>query len=244
MSTRYTWIMKATGGKGFGRRTFLKLTGVVPVLGSSSMTGAFLAEDFPVRTVEKDNFRFDPKTGFVRWTDKKTAEPYSLLIDGLVERPVRLSYKDLRTLPYTSQISDLHCVEGWSVPDIRWGGFRFREVLEKVRPKPNADYIVFHALGETESKPQGQAHYIESFPLSELLGPKKKCLLVLDMNKSPLPHDHGAPLRLVAPYSLGYKSIKFVARIEFASKPRPGWWTLANPIYPIEAPVPAGRLKK
>jgi DMSO/TMAO reductase YedYZ molybdopterin-dependent catalytic subunit len=51
-------------------------------------------------------------------------------------------------------------------------------------------------------------------------------------------------LRLIAPYDLAYKSIKFVTRIEFTQKARPGWWTLANPIYPMEARVPNSRLRK
>jgi DMSO/TMAO reductase YedYZ molybdopterin-dependent catalytic subunit len=68
--------------------------------------------------------------------------------------------------------------------------------------------------------------------------------MTLQMGDTPLPHDHGAPLRLIAPYSLGYKNIKYIYRIEFARQPRPGWWTLANPIYPMQAPVPVDRLRK
>jgi DMSO/TMAO reductase YedYZ molybdopterin-dependent catalytic subunit len=64
------------------------------------------------------------------------------------------------------------------------------------------------------------------------------------MNDSHLPEEHGAPLRLIAPYNLAYKSIKFISRIEFFRGEQPGWWTLANSIYSIEARVPAQRLRK
>jgi DMSO/TMAO reductase YedYZ molybdopterin-dependent catalytic subunit len=64
------------------------------------------------------------------------------------------------------------------------------------------------------------------------------------MDRKPLPEEYGGPLRLIAPYDLGYKSIKFVSRIEFIKGARPGWWTLANPIYTIEARVQKNRLRR
>ena len=225
---------------------FLKASGAVAfLLGTPSWVRAFfLEEEFPVRTVEMENFSFDAKTGSVRSTDKKIEGPYQLLVDGLVEKPARFSYQDLRALPQISQVSDFHCVEGWSVSDVKWGGLRFKEILKKVQLTSGAQYVIFHSLGETNSRPQGQGHYIESMSLKDLLDGQKQCLLALDLDGKPISHDHGAPVRLVAPYSLGYKNIKYVTRIEFAAKPRPGWWTLANPIYPVDAPVPQNRLRK
>jgi len=130
------------------------------------------------------------------------------------------------------------------VGDVNWGGFRFHEILKRVKPQAGADYVVFHALGETEDKPKGQGHYIESYPFKELIDPQKEFLLALDMDEKPLIHDRGGPLRLVAPYDLGYKSIKYVTRLEFAKEQKAGWWTLANPVYPVNAPVPRNRLRK
>jgi DMSO/TMAO reductase YedYZ molybdopterin-dependent catalytic subunit len=40
-------------------------------------------------------------------------------------------------------------------------------------------------------------------------------LLADRLNGEPIPVDHGAPLRLIAPAHYGYKSIKHLARIEF-----------------------------
>lgn len=209
-----------------------------------SVLRASSEEAFPVRTVEKDTFRFHPPSGTIRWTGGKGEEPYMLTVGGLVEKAERFSYAALRALKQHTQTSDFHCVEGWSVRDVQWGGFRFDEIVKKVRPKADAEFALFHALGETVGEPGGQGHYIESFPVSELLDRHKECLLALAMGGKPLPHDHGAPLRVVAPYSLGYKNIKYVTRIEFSSEERPGWWTLANPVYPVRAPVPANRLRK
>ncbi|MFO0751993.1 MAG: molybdopterin-dependent oxidoreductase [Thermodesulfovibrionales bacterium] len=234
------------GTKGaFGRRGFLRAAALLSLLSwLPSPVRAFFIDRLYVRTVEKDTFRFDPETGNIRWTNRKVVEPYLLTVEGLVEQPLRLSYADLTSFVRASQVSDFHCVEGWSVAKVQWAGFRFQEIVKRARPKPGAAYAVFHALGETADKPRGQDHYIESHPVRELLDPAKECLLTLFMGGKPLPHDHGAPLRLIAPYSLGYKNIKYIHRIEFAREPRPGWWTLANSAYPVIAPVPADRLRK
>jgi DMSO/TMAO reductase YedYZ molybdopterin-dependent catalytic subunit len=231
--------------RGIGRRLFLKISGALTFcMCFPSSLRAFFVSRLPVRTVETGSFNFDPLMGQIIWKEKGVREPFRLVLDGLVEKPVSLSYVDLKSFPQISQKSDFHCVEGWSVKDLVWGGFRFAEVLKRVKPKPEARYAIFHSLGQTEPLPNGLDHYIESFPVKDLLDPKKACLLALSMNGKPLPHDHGAPLRLVSPYDLGYKGSKYVTRIEFASEARPGWWTLANPIYPVDAPVPSDRLRK
>ena len=54
---------------------------------------------------------------------------------------------------------------------------------------------------------------------------------------------NGAPLRLIALYDLGYKSITFITRIELPTTELPGWWSLVTPIYPRNARVPEGRLR-
>ena len=226
------------------RRSFLKLSGGVAFLaGMTSSLFASFIDSLQVRTVEKDAFKFDPAAGVISWKANKKEE-YRLIIDGLVKKSAAFSYRELKSLPQVEQVSDFHCVEGWSVQDIRWGGIRFREIMSRVEAEPRATHVVFHSLGKTSSTPRGQDHYIESLPLSELLQPDREILLVLHMNGNPLPGEHGAPLRLIAPFDLGYKSIKFIARIEFAQSARPGWWTLANPIYSAVARVPANRLRK
>lgn len=197
---------------------------------------------FPTRTVDDDGFRFDPASGDLLWPGGKR-QPYVLRLDGLVESPLDLTYAQLRALPQTGRTVDFHCVEGWSVQDVPWSGVAFADLLAKVRLKPGATHAVFHSLSPTKSRVEGTDHYIESFPLSELLRPELNCLLALDLEGAPLPHDRGAPARVVAPFDLAYKSIKFVNRVEFTDHSVPGWWTRANPIYPVDAPVPPGRLR-
>jgi DMSO/TMAO reductase YedYZ molybdopterin-dependent catalytic subunit len=205
---------------------------------------SFFVREMQTRTVENETFLFDPINGTIRWRNRPTVkEPYWLTVEGLVEEPKRFSYKDLQALPQVIQKSDFHCVEGWSVKDIRWGGIRFAEITKVVRPKPEARYVVFHSLGNTPEVGQRADHYVESLPLEQLLDPQKKCLLALTIDGKPLTFDRGSPLRVVSPYDLGYKGSKYVTRIVFSTEQTQGWWTQANPIYPVDAPVPVERLK-
>jgi DMSO/TMAO reductase YedYZ molybdopterin-dependent catalytic subunit len=228
------------------RRAIVSALTGLPVLLAAPfvpLRNAFAAR-FPTRTVEQNTFTFDPSRGEILWSEKNSSEPYRLIVDGLVEKPVNLSYEELRALPSVTQTLDFYCVEGWTIPDVKWGGFPFKELLKRVEPKPEAKYVIFHALGHTRYKPRGQDHYVESFELASLLDPKQDIIMVLDKDGKPLSHDRGAPLRVIAPYRLAYKSIKFVYRVEFAAKRQLGWWTIANSIYDWKAPVPQRRLRR
>ena len=54
--------------------------------------------------------------------------------------------------------------------------------------------------------------YYESLDLHQARHPQT--LLALRLNDAPLDPDHGAPVRLRVPTQLGYKSAKWVGRIE------------------------------
>jgi DMSO/TMAO reductase YedYZ molybdopterin-dependent catalytic subunit len=232
-----------SGFAGMTRRAFLRLTGGTAFMASFPSTGnSSDSKALPIRTVEKNQFKFDAVNGVIEWEKKR--EPYRLIVDGLVKEPRSYSYSDIKSFSSVEQASDFHCVEGWSVPDLKWGGFRFKEIMSRIEPHLDATHVLFHSFGTTESSPKGQNHYIESFPISELLDPERAILMVLTSDNRPLPEEHGGPLRLIAPYDLAYKSIKFITRIEFIKGARPGWWTLANPIYSIVARVPASRLRR
>lgn len=227
------------------RRLFIKAAALFwLVLAVPKAVWSFFVRNFQTRTVEKDAFVFDPATGTISFMKNPTVkEPYRLVVEGLVKNPKRFSYRDLQHFPQTVQSTDFHCVEGWSVKDVRWGGIRFAEIAHAVKPLPEARYAVFHSLGRTSEPARGVDHYVECLSLETLMDPGKKCLLALTLDGKPLTYDRGSPLRVVSPYDLGYKGSKYVTRIVFTSEQTPGWWTLANPIYSPDAPVPARRLR-
>jgi DMSO/TMAO reductase YedYZ molybdopterin-dependent catalytic subunit len=156
--------------------------------------------------------------GFASWR---------LIVDGLVDKPQRLSLADLRALPSRTQITRHDCVEGWSCIG-KWTGAPLKEVLGLAGLKPAARYIVFHCADTLEQTLDGTGQYYESIDLADADHPQT--ILAYDMNGASVPIQHGAPLRLRVERQLGYKMAKYVMRVEavddFSSlgRGRGGFW--------------------
>ncbi len=134
---------------------------------------------------------------------------YRLKVDGLVEQPASLSLAEVRALPSRTQITRHDCVEGWSAIG-KWKGARLGALLETVRPKAEARYVVFHCADPQEA--DGSTPYYESIDMEDAFHPQT--LLAYELNDKALPIANGAPLRARIERQLGYKMAKFVMRIE------------------------------
>ena len=128
---------------------------------------------------------------------------YRLTVGGAVERPLTYTLADLRKLPRAEQVSDFHCVTGWRVEDVHWGGVRLRDVLAEAGLRPSAKTLRFVSA---------EVPYDDTLTLPQAFG--RDVLLALDMDGEPLSHGHGSPARVVMPRMYGYKSVKWVTRIE------------------------------
>jgi DMSO/TMAO reductase YedYZ molybdopterin-dependent catalytic subunit len=135
---------------------------------------------------------------------------YKLVVDGAVARPQTFTLPHLRALGTLAQTTRHDCVEGWSAIG-KWNGVRLSVVLALAGPTNAARYVIFHCFDRSSD---GDPYY-ESLDLHEAAHPQT--LLALDLNDRPLDADHGAPVRLRVPTQLGYKSAKWVQRIEVAS---------------------------
>jgi len=134
-------------------------------------------------------------------------EGFSLRVDGLVQHPLRLTYRVLQGARKVTMITRHDCVEGWSVV-VAWTGIPLARILAAARPLRAARFAVFHCMDRDETG----APYYESLDVHQAYHPQT--LLVLEMNGRPLSPDHGAPVRLCVPLQLGYKSAKWIERIE------------------------------
>lgn len=144
-----------------------------------------------------------------------TRRTWKLTIDGHVERPITLSYDDLLALPQAKQVSDFHCVTGWSVDDVRWGGVRFADLLDLVRPLPGAAGLQFTSA---------EKFYVDTLTLDQAAA--ADAMLAHSMDDQPLTRPHGAPVRVVMPQMYGYKGVKWVKRITVVREIRDGYWEL------------------
>ena len=135
----------------------------------------------------------------------------TLAIGGLVDQPLQLRVAELMAVARTELTADFHCVATWSRTDVRWGGVPFRDVYEQIivrdaRPDPAARWVRFRGLDG----------YFATLQLDDALAAD---VLLADMLAGePLPLEHGAPLRLVAPAHYGYKSVKHLAGIELRER--------------------------
>lgn len=138
---------------------------------------------------------------------------YRLTVSGLVDRPLTLTWPQVAALPGEEQVSDFHCVTGWSVGGVHWEGVRAQALVDLVRPRPEARFVSFLSLEE----PYADQLTLEQFTLPDVM-------LARHMDGKPLSRDHGAPLRLVIPRMYGYKGVKWVRAVRFDDRPGLGYW--------------------
>ncbi|NMN93945.1 molybdopterin-dependent oxidoreductase [Antrihabitans stalactiti] len=135
---------------------------------------------------------------------------YELRVEGLVEKPITLSYAGILALPKTEQITQHYCIQGWS-GIAKWGGVRVSEILDLVRPLPEAKWVVFYSFADGPATP-GTGRYYDCHRLAHMREPM--AILAYEMNGRRLNELHGAPLRLRNELELGFKQVKWIAAIE------------------------------
>ena len=135
---------------------------------------------------------------------------------GEVEEGLTLSWQEFMALPKTSVTADAHCVEGWSVLDNTWEGVAFQELMKRIRPKPQARFVMVHCHGD----------YTTNVSLEDLLD--DSVLFAYKHNGQDLKPEHGWPLRLVMPKLYLWKSAKWAWGLQFMSEDRPGFWESAG----------------
>lgn len=171
-----------------------------PVTDGVGLAGVIPSDGWRIYTVAATMPRFEPAS-------------WRLGVGGLVDRPLSLSYDELLALPHVDQVSTFHCVTGWVVPNVRWRGVRIGELLELAGARPAATALRFTSAEQP---------YVDSLTRAQALLPD--VLLAYELDGKPLPRAHGAPLRLVIPEMYGYKSVKWVSRIDLVDHAEDGYW--------------------
>jgi DMSO/TMAO reductase YedYZ molybdopterin-dependent catalytic subunit len=137
---------------------------------------------------------------------------WKLAINGLVEKPVTLSWEAFNLLPQVEDISDFHCVTTWSKYDCKWKGVAFTTLYELVSPKTDAQFVYFTS----------NDGYSTNVPLEKCLD--DDVLIATSFNDEPLALEHGAPARVIIPKLYAWKGAKFVSGITFLNEDKLGFW--------------------
>lgn len=156
-----------------------------------------------------------------------TTEPWTVEIDGLVDRPGSYGLGDiLAKVSLEERIYRLRCVERWSMV-VPWVGFELADLLAMAGVQPSAKYVAFETLLRPEemrgvSYPVIEWPYKEGLRLDEAMHPLT--IMATGLYDEPMPNQNGAPIRLVVPWKYGYKSIKSVVRISLVEDQPPTAW--------------------
>ncbi|GGP56289.1 protein-methionine-sulfoxide reductase catalytic subunit MsrP [Shewanella algicola] len=172
-------------------------------------------------------------------------DPWTLVIDGLVDKPITLDLAALtKRFALEERTYRLRCVEAWSMV-VPWVGFSLATLLKEAGVKQNATHVAFETLFDPEQMPGqksrlmgGGIHYpyVEGLTIAEAMN--ELPFLAVGLYGKTLPPQNGAPIRLVVPWKYGFKSIKSVVRIRVMDKQPPTSWNqLASHEYGFYANV-------
>ncbi|WP_291727821.1 protein-methionine-sulfoxide reductase catalytic subunit MsrP [Leisingera sp. F5] len=166
-----------------------------------------------------------------KYADRMTTKPWSVKVDGLVDKPGDYSFEQiLGEMTLEERIYRFRCVEAWSMV-VPWQGFELADLLNMAGVQDGAKYVAFETLYRPSEMP-GTAYkvldwpYREGLRLDEAINPLT--MMATGIFGKPLPNQNGAPLRLVVPWKYGFKSIKSVVRITLTDKEPPTSWNMAN----------------
>lgn len=158
---------------------------------------------------------FDPD----RWTFN---------VNGLVERPLVWDWPAFAKLARKVQVSDFHCVTGWSVYHATWEGIPLKELLAMAGIGTGATHVKFYS---------GDGVYTDALTLDQ--ADMDDVMVAALIDGKPIPEDLGGPARLIVPRMYAYKSVKWLQSIELIDRDHIGYWQERG--YEVDAWVPGAK---
>jgi sulfoxide reductase catalytic subunit YedY len=206
-----------------------KLTGV--------RASAYRAEDEPTPFEDVTRYNNFYEFGTSKEAPAKAASrmktrAWTVVVDGEVTNPQTYAIDDLLKLaPLEDRIYRLRCVEAWSMV-IPWVGLPLAEVLKRAEPTGNAKFVEFTTLLDPNQMPGQRSDvldwpYVEGLRIDEAMHPLT--ILAVGLYGEVLPHQNGAPIRLVVPWKYGFKSAKSIVRIRLVEQQPASTWMRAAP---------------
>ena len=166
-----------------------------------------------------------------RYADALTIEPWSVRIDGMVDKPGDYAFDEIMAkMTVEERLYRFRCVEAWSMV-VPWNGFELADLLEMAGVQSGAKYVAFETVLRPDEMPGVRYPvldwpYVEGLRLDEAMHPLT--IMATGIYGRDIPNQNGAPLRLIVPWKYGFKSIKSVVRITLTDKEPPTSWNKAN----------------
>jgi DMSO/TMAO reductase YedYZ molybdopterin-dependent catalytic subunit len=192
-----------------------------PAAGAAPAPPRFDPRNLTTFTVSNDDFYLVQHHGIPQAV---SPDSYRLRITGLVDRPVALTLDNLKKRPRLEQFVGFECSGNNNargnplVGNARWVGTPLAPILKEAGFKPTAREVVFFSydVGSEEiahgSPPKKvEQHFARALTPEDAMRPE--VMLAWEMNGEPLPHSHGAPVRLVVPGWYGVANVKWLDHI-------------------------------
>ncbi|GAA5104354.1 molybdopterin-dependent oxidoreductase [Haloechinothrix salitolerans] len=158
-------------------------------------------------------------------------DDWTLRIHGMVDRPLTLTYDELRQRPLVERTLTLACVSnpvgGRLISTANFIGVDLRDLLQEAGVKPGAEQLY-------STSHDG---FTAGTPVDVVMEPDRRAMLALGMNGEPLPVSHGFPVRMVVPGLYGFVSAtKWLVDLELTTwDAKQGYWQPRG--WAREAPV-------
>jgi sulfoxide reductase catalytic subunit YedY len=144
---------------------------------------------------------------------KFTSETWSFYVKGLVDKPLEFNWAQFLELKRKVQVSDFHCVTGWSVYNNTWEGIPLSAMLEMAGVQSKGKFVKFYS---------GDEVYTDCLPLETAKG--EDIMVAVLHDGKPISADLGGPVRLIVPKMFAYKSVKWLQGIELIEEEHFGYW--------------------
>lgn len=142
-----------------------------------------------------------------------SSDTWRFTLDGLVDRPASWTWEQFLDLARKVQVSDFHCVTGWSVYQNTWEGIPLSQLLKEAGVKPQASHVKFYS---------GDGVYTDALSLEQAY--MDDVMVAVLHDGKPIHRDYGGPARLIVPRMYAYKSVKWLDRIELIDQEHIGYW--------------------
>jgi DMSO/TMAO reductase YedYZ molybdopterin-dependent catalytic subunit len=144
---------------------------------------------------------------------------WRLNVGGLVDRPLTLSYADLRSLTSVEQASTLTCISnevgGGLTGTGVWSGVRLRTLLDAAGISGASGAPVAIVVRSVTG-------YADAIPLEQAMD--EQTLVAYGFAGEALLREHGFPARLIVAGLYGMKNVKWLSGIEVAAQDYRGYW--------------------
>ena len=168
---------------------------------------------------------------------------YRLIITGLVQHPLSLTFDEIKGLPSTTITAFHECygpptlppdTNRWRVGCVRWTGVRLSHLLSLAQPTAEAKFVWSDGLDKGTFQGVFSDRYRKDLPMAKAVSPE--VLVAYQMNGESLSKERGGPVRLVVPGWFGTNSTKWLCRLEVREERAQGEFTGRGGFYSEEVP--------